>query len=159
MTRVLHRPHATEALIPCATAQQAVPVERPRAVSPQRPSRPVGVSRAVLAELRAADRTLGMTRPTAPVPPSPIVLTDWQARIAADWKQVDHRIDNLGEAYVREVNRNADVDQYEVYTATAPLLSELTELKAVQLVNWRQALRVHAEAELALYGTKAGASA
>lgn len=130
---------------------EALP-ERPRATTllPQPLGAPARAI-AVLAELRAADRTLGMRMPVSPVSPRRIVLTNWSARLDADWKHLDARFHNLGAAYVREVTRNADADQYEVYTATAPLLSGVAELKCSQIVDWRQALRIHAEAELALF--------
>jgi hypothetical protein len=128
------------------------------APSTPRPPLPLGAparSIAAMAELRAADRTLGMRRQAAPIPPCPIVLTDWSARLASDWTHVDARHDNLADATAREFTRLSAGAEYAPRVLFAPLLSELTELKAVTLVNWRQALRVHAEDELALYGAKA----
>jgi hypothetical protein len=52
MVLTRHKPRPDEALIPCATAQ---PVVRPRAVPAPRPTRPAGIAREVLAELRAAE--------------------------------------------------------------------------------------------------------
>jgi hypothetical protein len=81
--------------------------------------------------------------------------TDWSARLASDWTHVNGRHDNLADATAREFTRLSAGAEYAPRALFAPLLSELTELKAVTLVNWRQALRVHAEDELALYGAKA----
>lgn len=134
------------------------PPERPRAVParplpplpPEQPARAV----AVLASLRAADRTLGMSRPSAPAAPRPIVLTDWSARLADDWRHHTAKVDNIAAANARESARTCDAYAYRLNALVTPLLSELAELTSVQLVNWRQALRVHAEAETALYGAK-----
>lgn len=76
---------------------------------------------------------------------------DWSARLAADWKHVEHNLVNLGEALVRRAHHAASADQNGAFVATAPLLSELTELSCVELPDWRQALAVHAEDELALF--------
>jgi hypothetical protein len=119
------------------------------------PPLPLGApARAVagLAELRA-DRALGMRRPTVPSTPRPIVLTDWSARLADDWTHIADRFDNATDALAREFGHVIDSYAYGVNALTTPILSELTELKAVTIVNWRQALRVHAEDELALYDT------
>lgn len=64
------RPEQASLLAACATSRPA-PAERPRGVDPKRTPLPLGAparSVAVLADLRAADGTLGMRRPSAPVP-------------------------------------------------------------------------------------------
>lgn len=118
------------------------------------PARAVGV----LAYLRAGDAAElldGLTANKFNVPP--IVLTDWSARIARDWRHLDARWDNLSGAITRVYAGLPDSAVNETRGRFAALLSELTELTAVQLPDWRQALRVHAEAELALYDMESGA--
>lgn len=83
------------------------------------------------------------------------LTTDWSARLDADWTHVDARWDNLADGTARELGRHLAAAQYAPRVAIAPLLSELTELVSVRLPEWRQALTVHAEDELALYGAKA----
>lgn len=104
----------------------------------------------VLSELRATDRALGMRRPTAPAEPRPIVLTDWSARLASDWTYLDARFDNLADGVACDLIQAKARLQYGTHVATAPLLSELTELRSVTLPGWRKALVEHAESELAL---------
>jgi len=81
---------------------------------------------------------------------APFVQTDWSARLATDFAQVDNRHDNLTKAVARDYDSIIDSYAYGVNALSTPLLSELAELKAVTLVDWRQALRVHGEDELAL---------
>jgi kynureninase len=100
--------------------------------------------------VRAAERTLGLRRPSVPSTPRPIVLTDWSARLASDWTHIADRWDNAADALAREFTRLSGACEYAPRVLVAPLLSELAELKAVTIVDWRQALRVHAEDELAL---------
>lgn len=85
----------------------------------------------------------------------PLELTDWSAQLADAWKHHTAKVDNYAEANQRASERTCDAYASCLMMLAAPLLSELTELKAVTLVNWRQALRVHGEAELALCGAKA----
>lgn len=72
MTRLLHRPKRDEdVLLAACTSSRPAPVERPRGVDAQRTPLPLGAparSVAVLAGLRAETPTLGMRRPSAPVP-------------------------------------------------------------------------------------------
>jgi hypothetical protein len=108
-----------------------------------------GVAADVLPWLRAADTSwsaLGMRRPTAP---RPIVLTDWSARIAADWTHINRRWDNARDALVRAIVRDTEADEYEVQVATAPLLAAIVDLTAVVMPQWRKALDGHAADELA----------
>lgn len=118
------------------------------------PARAVGV----LAYLRAGDAAElldGLTANKFNVPP--IALTDWSARIASDWRHLNSRWDDLGDVLDREFGRWLAGSEYAAAAVVAPLLSELTELTAVQLPDWRQALATHAEAELALYDAENGA--
>jgi hypothetical protein len=147
--------HLDDGEFPALRAQiEAKPLPTPPA------KKPVGWGRAMLDHLNAEApverRTLGLRRPSAPIPPRPIVLTDWSARLADDWTHLASRWDNLAAATVREYDRLHLGAEYEVHAWFAPILSELTELTTVQLPEWRKALRVHAEAELALYDAKAG---
>lgn len=148
MTRLAKRLHLDDGEF---TAARAAEESKPLPTPPGR--KPVGWGRNIIAYLRSQDTTpdaLGMRRPTAPTTPQPIVLTDWSARIADTWRHVNARHAQLAEATTRDLDRIHNGYVYGVHVASAPLLSELTELAAVTLVTWRQELRVHAEAELAL---------
>jgi hypothetical protein len=126
--------------------------------STPRPPLPLGAparSVAVLVDLRAADGLLGMTRPTAAVPPRPIALTDWQARIANDWKHLNARHDAFAKATAREFISFRFAAEYASRALVSAQLAELVDLTKVRLPEWRRALTVHADAELALYGAKA----
>lgn len=78
------------------------PPERPRGAAPQPVSRPLGIGRTVLDELLADG-------PDA----RPIVLTDWSARIATDFAQVEERFRLLTAA----VKSFTDTDLEELISA------------------------------------------
>lgn len=80
----------------------------------------------------------------------PIPHANWDAWLADDWTHVNGRHNNLADATAREFARLSAGAEYAPRVLFAPLLSELTELKFGTIVDWRQALRVHAEDELAL---------
>jgi len=138
VTRVARLLHLDDGEFPALRAQiEARPIPAPPA------KKPLGWGPAMLAYLRALDVA---AEPNI----APFVQTDWSARLANDWEAVDARLAKL------DVRTKAEMAGFErswgiaVCMLTQPLLSELAEFKAVTLVNWRQALRVHAEAELAL---------
>lgn len=136
-------------------------MDRPAAQPKRTPLALTELSRslAVLADLRAADATpaeqvaaiLGtITKDTKLLLKEPDPHTNWVATLGALHNGIGARLDQLAEGIVRDVTNTAAREQYSTHALTAPLLSELTELRAVQLVNWRQELRLCAEAELAL---------
>jgi len=130
--------HLDDGEFPALRAQiEARPIPAPPA------KKPLGWGPAMLAYLRALDVA---AEPNI----APFVQTDWSARLATDFAQVDNRHDNLTKAVARDYDSIIDSYAYGVNALSTPLLSELAELKAVTLVDWRQALRVHGEDELAL---------
>lgn len=145
MTRLSQLLHLDDGEFPeLRAAIESKPLPAPAA------PKPLGWGPAMLSYLRALD--VAATPTTAPLP-----QTDWSARIARDWRHLDARWDNLSGAITRVYDGLPDAAVNETRGRFAQLLSELTELTAVQLPDWRQSLRIHAEAELALYGTESGA--
>jgi hypothetical protein len=143
-------------------AIEAKPLPKPPA------PKPLGWGRDMIAFLRAEDAPPSpaeqirhaIRMAVAPLPTlldQPAPVTDWAARLAHAWSQVAPRTANVAEALVREGNRNAAADEYEVQAATAPLLAGFIDLTVVQLPGWRKALAETAEAELALYDAESGA--
>jgi predicted glutamine amidotransferase len=158
LDRVRERIHPQEFIEARAVAEAAPLPTRPT-------SKPLGWGRAMLDHLREQDATDAVEQATnarhtvvarlVTQLNAPLLQVDFAAWLADDWAHVNARLDDLDDATVRDLTQAKARYQYGTQVATAPLLSELTELKAVTLVNWRQALRVHAEDELALYGAKA----
>lgn len=103
------------------------PPERPRAVAPAPlPPLPLGAparSAAVLADLRAADRMLGMTRPAAP---RPIALTDWSKKLAWTLAYADAAV----VVCVRDAKAQLGSDRNAVGALFRPLFVELADFAA-----------------------------
>lgn len=101
-------------------------------VAPGRLGCQPGASRRVLDELMAAESTQPAAADTAPLP-----MTDWQARIAADWKAIDGRWNKLSfriEAELMNIERSYAMG---VCMLTAPFLADVDGLLNEQLPAWR----------------------
>jgi len=95
----------------------------------QRPPLPLGApARAVaaLAEMRAADRALGLRLPSAPSTPHPIVQTDWLKKLAWTWAYADAAI----VVRVRDAKAQLGSDRNAVGALFKPLFVELADFAA-----------------------------
>lgn len=141
-TRLQERLRPTE-LIEARAAAESKPLPAPSGRLPE------GWGRGMLEFLREQD---------ADAEVRPLALTDWSARLAATFGAVDSATIAVAQSTRRAMERDADSYIHGVRCLTEPVLAELTELKLVQLLTWRQAVRVHAEAELALYDAESEAA-
>jgi hypothetical protein len=133
---------------------------------PVRPaSKPLGWGRAMLDHLREQDATDAVEQATnarhtvvarlVTQLNAPLLQVDFAAWLADDWTHVNGRLDNLDDALGREFARWSAYAEYAASALVSPVLAEVADLTKTRLPEWRRALALHTEAELALYGAKA----